>query len=105
MNKITLTELVQQHCKATQQWAVVLYPDATPDFEELKKAVPFLDLYDDAQAITDGIMVVLCSSDNECWEVFNQISGTDMLENDYSGPCKVYALTCGPDGEILTENT
>lgn len=112
IEKLTLAELVQQHCKLAQKWAVVLYPDLCEefDFEELRKAVPFLEINkkdkDDTQATVDGLMIVLCDSEDECWRIFEQIHGDDKPENnDYNGPCRVYAWTCGPDGEILTENT
>ncbi len=113
MNKLTLTKLVQQHCKLTQKWAVVLYPDPEVEhnFDELRMAVPFLkintdDDNDDTQAVADGLMIVLCDSEDECWQTFEKIRGDDKPEcNDYDGPCHVYAWTCGPDGEILTENT
>jgi len=25
--------------------------------------------------------------------------------NDYNGPCRIYALTCDPFGQLLNENT
>lgn len=124
MNKLTVTELVQGHCKLTQKWAVVLYPDLCEDFdfEELKKAVPFLEINkrdkivhrkgatpaqnDDTQAIVDGLMIVLCNSEDECDRIFEQIRGDDKPNNnEYDGLCRVYAWTCNSDGEILTENT
>lgn len=112
MNKLTLTDLVRQHCKVTEKWAVVLFLNPE-DFlsEEIKKAVPFLEINpgkekDDMQAIVDGSMIVLCDSEKECNEVFEQIRGDDKpANNDYNGPCRVYAWTCGSDGEILNENT
>ncbi|KKN99070.1 hypothetical protein LCGC14_0143170 [marine sediment metagenome] len=122
MKKLTLTDLVQHYCKLSGKWAVVLFPD--PDinhsFDELRKAVPFLVVNDvhgvdclvnctcegDDQAVADGLMIVLCDSEDECWDVFNQIKGDDMPEdNDYNGPCRVYAWTCNNNGVIETENT
>ena len=106
MTKMTLTELVRNHCKLTQQWAVVLFPNGSFGFEELQRAIPFLEIHCDLQAIADELMIVLCSSKDKCDRVFNQIRGDDKPElNDYDGPCHIYAWTCGPDGEILTENT
>ena len=113
MNKLTITDLVQQHCKLTKKWAVVLFPDMSEDFlfDEIKRAVPFLKIdpregNDDIQAIIDGLMIVLCDSEGECYRVFEQIRGDDKPDNnDYNGPCRVYAWTCSADGEILNENT
>ncbi len=108
MIKITLTELVQKHCKLTQQWAVVIYPSSDDhSFSDMQGAVPFLDLNNDLQAMADGLMIVLCDSEMEHDRVFNSIVGDDgpTKLNKYNGPYKAYAWTCGPDGEILTENT
>lgn len=112
IEKLTLTDLVRKYCKITGKWAVVLHPSLLGigeedfSFEELQKAVPFLDIENDRQAITDEEMIILCDSEGECWELFDQISGKcKPANNDYDGPCKVYAWTCGSNGEIMTENT
>jgi hypothetical protein len=110
MDKLTVTDLVQRHCLLTKQWAVVLYPGGD-DLDEIEKAAPFIDTrgieWDDTQAVVDGLMIVLCDSEAEHDRVFDSIVGPDgpTLLNPYDGPCKIYAWTCGPDGEILTENT
>lgn len=110
MDKLTVTDLVQQYCKLTKRWAVVLYPGDDDALSEIENAAPFIDFKgdnNDHQAIIDGEMVVLCDSETECDRVFNSIVGDDGPTelNPYDGPCKIYAWTCGPDGEILTENT
>ena len=113
MNKLTITDLVQKYCRLAGKWAVVLFPDQAEDFlfEEIKKAVPFLKINpqegdDDIQAIVDGVMIVLCDTERECNLIFEQIKGNDKPENnDYDGPCHVYAWICNTDGEVLNENT
>ena len=106
MRKLEITELVQHYCKLSGKWAVVLCTPEESSFADLQDAANFLT-EDDCQAMTDGLMIVMCDSEDEHWTVFNSIVGDDGPSdlNSYNGPCRIYAWTCGPDGDILTENT
>lgn len=76
-------------------------------FEELVKAVPFISLQDDGQAVCDGFMFVVCDSREQMDELFWQVVGDDgpTPSNPYDGPMSVYALTCDENGQPLNENT
>lgn len=116
MERLCVTKFVQQFCRLSGKWVIVLYPNHEFGFEELQKAAPFITIstraetdgtaIDDIQAVMDGEMMVVCDSKKECEELFNQIVCDGPTQsNPYDGPCKVYAWTCGPDGQILNENT
>ena len=76
-------------------------------YDELFKAAPYLDLYEHIQVITDGVGYLLFDNKDECTQYYDQTIGADgpTQSNQYDGPQRVYALTCGPDGQTLNENT
>ncbi len=106
MNKLDITPLIQHYCQLAKQWAVVLFIPFEDDLSEIVKSIPFITC-EDHQAISDGLMIVMCDSLEEHWKVFNSIVCKDgpTVWNSYDGPCKTYAYTIGPCGNILTENT
>lgn len=106
MIKLTTKKMVQYCCQLSGKWAVYL---SMPDYpcRQLIKAANFLSLKDDYQAMHDGEMIVMCDSERECEEVFSRVVGRDgpTVLNKYNGECRIYALTCNPDGQFMNENT
>lgn len=120
MQVLDQRETFQRLCKETGKWGLWLslpnwmvndpdYPNITWNnyFDELVKAVPFLNLLDHAQSIVDEKVCILCEDEEECEDLFWQVVGEDgpTKSNPYNGPIKVYALTYNPDGVIMNENT
>lgn len=98
MRLLTVVQAMQELCKATKKWAVY--------FEgKTQLAAPYLR--DEIQLLSDGVGIVLCDSEEEMRLIYNQTVGDDgpTETNPYNGPCRVYAVTCSPDGQLLNENT
>lgn len=74
---------------------------------ELLKAAPILDIEKDFQSITEGFIYIVCESLQEMQTLYDQVVGDDgpSSVNPYSGPARVYALTCDDEGALLNENT
>jgi len=111
MKKFTNTEALEALCKEEKKWCLYLswyleedsFGNVTKNpIIEIQKAVPFLDEED----ISCDKNVILCDSEEEVYELFNQVVGDNGPTefNLYDGPAKVYALVFGPDG-METENT
>lgn len=97
-------------CKSTNKWGLFFsfqtYPDY-PDFEELKKAMPYFDQRQHLQMFAEGFGWFLFDTEDECEETFWLTVGDDgpTKTNPYSGPVRVYAITCASDGQLMNENT
>lgn len=76
-------------------------------WEEYGKAAPYLAGTQGIQVLANGRAYILCESGAELDTLYGQTVGDDgpTDNNPYSGPARVYALTCDPDGLIRTENT
>ncbi|MFA6094147.1 MAG: hypothetical protein WC986_14510 [Elusimicrobiota bacterium] len=72
---------------------------------EILKAAPYLDGHDQVLCDQSGYLVFDTAEEME--KTFEQTVGDDgpTKLNTYSGPARVYAVTCGADGELQTENT
>lgn len=96
-------------CKATKKWGMFIsfciYPECSYSYSELEKAAPYLK--DQTQFFADESGYILFDSEEEMWRAYDQTVGDDgpTESNKYSGPAKVYAITCDPDGQFGTENT
>lgn len=77
------------------------------DWDEIVKAAPWLDLDVPGQCFADGSGFLLFSSKREAWKIFGQTVGDEgpTKTNPYNGRVSIYAILCGPDGELMTENT
>lgn len=76
-------------------------------YHELIKAAPYLNYDEDHQLLIEGCGTLVFDSEEEMNETFELTVGDDgpTKTNPYNGPARVYALTCSPDGQLLTENT
>jgi hypothetical protein len=107
-----LHELVRATAKALGKPILLLSLDPAVeacdyDIEEVLKAVPFLNIFEDSQAVVDGYAFVVCDSDEEMNNLYDHVVGDDgpTKSNPYDGPAKVYALTISAEGEFMNENT
>lgn len=93
-------------CKNQKKWGIYIsFPDTSE--VELFKAAPYLQEEMFKELLNSGFGYILLDSRAEMEELYNQTVGDDgpTVTNSYSGEFAVYALTCNPDGKLLTENT
>lgn len=59
------------------------------------------------QGMGDGHVLALFDTAEERDAAYQNTVGDDgpTKTNPYNGPCRIYALTISPDGELLNENT
>ena len=120
MEALTSTNIFERLCKAEQKWGLYIsIGSLTEDvsnllqspsvIHETVQACPILDwnIHEHAQIILDGEGWFLFDTQEECEKAFWSTVGDDgpTLSNLYDGPMRVYALTCGPDGQLRNENT
>ena len=96
-------------CKAQTMWGLYLsFPEVWEDpkiTEEFKKACLF---YDKLGTVSmDGKAYLFFESETEMWDHYYSVVGEDgpTKMNPYNGDFKIFALTCDPQGNMLTENT
>ena len=100
----TADEVLSALCRLSKKngmyWSVSNCEDNP---EEVQKAAPYLDLVD----IINGYGYILFDTESEMCYFYSQTVGDEgpTKINNYNGPAKVYTMTCGPDGKLLTENT
>lgn len=77
------------------------------DYTEICKAAPYLSIVKHGQALIEGRAIIVCESEDEAYELFNQTVGNDgpTPANPYDGNARVYACIYSADGEPQTENT
>jgi hypothetical protein len=70
-------------------------------------SAPYVKYEEHHQIFFDGKAVVLCETEEEAWKYYHLTVGDDGPTdlNSYDGSIRTYALLCGPDGEMWTENT
>lgn len=75
------------------------------NYLEVIKAAPYLESHN--QVILESSGFILFDNVEEMLEAYNQTVGDDgpTKSNPYDGPCRVYAITCNPDGITMNENT
>ena len=109
MRKLDLTGILEELTRATNQWGMLLSLEPYTEeitYQEVNKAVPFLNMDDDAQAFADGYCIIL-GTQGEIENAYDQTVGDDGPTelNRYDGPARVYALTCDNTGQTRNENT
>jgi hypothetical protein len=113
MKVLDMHEALSALCKATGKpgmflafpWNNAVWPFT--EIGEIIKAAPFLTVEDHLQVLSDGYAFILCDTIAERDDLYEQVVGDDgpTRSNAYSGPARVYALTCDANGEFLNENT
>lgn len=106
-----LHETFSALCKATKRSGLFLaFPSWESEYdwiEEVLQAAPFLRAREHMQALADGYAFILCDTIAERDDLYEQIVGDDgpTHSNPYSGPARIYALTCDAQGKFYNENT
>ena len=111
MKSLRSDELLQMACKASRKWGMYIsfpsYQSLQNSFEdhvsELRKSAPYIDDIG-ISALIDGFTYLLFDSEVEMFEAYRATIGDDGPFHDGVNP-RVYALTCNPDGQLLSENT
>lgn len=77
-------------------------------FTDILAAVPYMSKgnHTHGQAVVDGSAFVVCDTEEEMHKLYDLTYGDDGAHvNKYSGPVRVYALTCNSKGQLQNENT
>ena len=103
---MTTVNLMQEWSKLTGKPCMYIYVGERADFDEVAKAAPDLARDDCKQILMDGCGVLVFDSEEEMEATYGRTVGDDgpTKANSYSGPARVYALTCVA-GELMNENT
>ncbi len=114
-NILTAHDIFRELCKQRQQWGLYFSISFIPGepgceditWDEVHKAAPYLSVRDtDIQVLADGCGYVF-GTEAEVQQLYDLTVGDDgpTKLNPYNGPARVYALTCGPNGDFMNENT
>ena len=104
-------KMLQLVCKSLGKWGMMISfsdyvnPEGYLIPAEILEAAPYLD--PDSQIVYEGFGYFLFDTEEEMLEYYGQTVGEDgpTKANPYKGGARVFAVTCGPDGQLLTENT
>lgn len=105
MEVVSKYDVLSTVCRVKRKWG--LYASwCIDDLDEVRKAAPYLSSLKEF-VIYNGEVYLFFGSEAEMQDIYDQTVGEDgpTRLNGYDGPGKVFALTCGPDGELRTENT
>ena len=108
MRLLGIHQVVALLAKATGKYCLYISWDEDQLLkEDVVPSAPYIDLIDQPQIFCDGEAIVLCETEEEAWKYYHLTVGDDgpTKENSYDGPIRTYALLCGPDGKMWTENT
>ena len=107
MKFYTHTDIFTELCRLNGKWGLYISFLDDDDLDEVIKAAPYLDYFEHGQILLEGSAIILCDTEEEMMNLYHQTVGDDGPTelNPYEGPVTVYALTCNPEGTLLTENT
>jgi hypothetical protein len=99
-------------CKKSSKFGMYISlghkPGKFPEsIEEYYLAAPYLRYPENETVLINGFGFLLFDNRDDMEHAFDTTVGDNgpTKYNDYDGPASVYALTCGPDGVELDENT
>ena len=113
----------EELCRTSGKWGLYIsFSDLDTNDELISweyglfKAAPYLKTNEDMdyehicvceQICSDGWGILLFDTEEEMEKYYNLTVGDDgpTDTNPYNGDYRVYALTCDPIGQLLTENT
>ena len=111
-------EVFQELCKASEKWGLYISFDVdwywgtyVTDGKKANEIALATNrrLVDtrDHQCVVDGQATYLFDTEESMINAYLDIVGDDgpTEQNTYDGEVKVYAITCDPEGCLLTENT
>jgi hypothetical protein len=106
------SQTISALCKKTGKWGMYVClghkPGEFPDnIDEYIGAAPYLKYPANETVLVNGFGYFLFDHRDDLDYAFDVTVGDNgpTMWNDYDGPASVYALTCGPDGVELDENT
>jgi hypothetical protein len=108
---LSIFSAFERLCKETKKWGMYISITCFDDSvrEEPEKAALYLDWDNEehTQIMCNGSGFFLFDTEGEMEEYYQQTVGDDgpTKLNSYNGNTRIYALTCGPDGQTLNENT
>lgn len=99
-------------CKKTGKWGMYISlghkPEQFPDsVEEYIGAAPYLKNPENKTVLINGFGFFLFDHKDDLEYAFDVTIGDrgPTMWNDYQGPAVIYAVTCGPNGVEIDENT
>lgn len=111
MNVHNTSDLLETLAKHTGKWCMYISFDPS-NMDEVIKAAPYLtpaadNLGTAIQILCDGCGFLSFDTEEEMERHYKLTVGDDgpTSANGYAGPCRVYALTCNPQGQCMNENT
>ena len=98
----TLAKLLGKPCMYIIGWDNPNYP-----YVGAYEAAPYMAEDGFNQMLCDGSGFLVFDSEEEMYRYYDQTVGDDgpTKSNPYDGPVRIYALTCGADGQTQSENT
>lgn len=124
MHILSRTKVFEELCRSTGKWGMYIHfcdddDDDSLWVDGLFKAAPYLDtskcseeseyerICNCEQICSDGWGIFLFDTEEEMDHYYQLTVGDDgpTKLNNYNGPFRVFALTCDPTGQLLTENT
>jgi hypothetical protein len=77
------------------------------ELPEIENAAPYLKEHLPMLLVSGGEAYLFFDSEEDMNLCYHQTIGDDgpTETNSYDGPARVYALTCGPNGKLINENT
>jgi hypothetical protein len=107
MKKYNLFDLFAATCKGEKKFGLLISFDPDHNWNEISQAAPYLNLDKDIDIFLSGNGYFMFDDEAEMEKIYNLTVGDDgpTESNSYSGPARVFACTCNPDGELMTENT
>jgi hypothetical protein len=102
-------DLFAAHCGVVKKWGLMIsfpLPQTDEEWSGFHLACPYHEELP-SQAIFDGRAFLLFDTKTEMLCYFNQTVGDDgpTKVNPYNGDFTVFAVTCSPEGKLLSENT
>lgn len=111
------SEIFSSLCRAHHKWGVriaFICPSLDDrylsDIREIEKAIPWIHRLNEKarwDLLCSGSGFFLFDTEQEMRDFYDLTVGDDgpTKLNHYNGQTSVYALTCSPDGQLLSENT
>jgi len=99
-----------QLCKDKGKWGMyvaLITPNQGISVDDYMKAAPYLKYPENESILLNGFGYFFFEHEDDMQYAFNVTVGDRGPNewNDYAGPAKVYAVTCGPQGVEVDENT
>jgi len=115
MQVLDSTKILSELCKATKRWGLFIsgwnWDIALKEDGNKILAAPYLDFESEQdcmlQVMGDCQGYLMFDTEEEMLKYYDMTVGDDGPTelNKYNGKNKIYALTCGPDGQFQNENT